>query len=55
MPLKLFAAAVAVVLLLAFLAPLVFKLKELSLGVVVLIGVVMALVDLRQSLQSRDD
>lgn len=55
MPLKLFAAFVAVALLLAFLAPLVFKLKELSLGVVVLIGIAMALVDLRQSLRSGED
>lgn len=55
MPLKLVAAAVAVALMLAFLVPLVFKLKEVSLGVVVLIGIAMALVDLRQSLKSKED
>jgi uncharacterized membrane protein len=55
MPLKLFAGLVAIVLLLAYLAPLVIKLKEVSLGVVVLIAVVMMLVDLWQSLRSRDD
>lgn len=55
MPLKLFAGLVAVVLLLAYLVPLVIKLKEVSLGVVVLIAVVMMLVDLWQSLRSSDD
>ena len=55
MPMKIFAGIVAVVLLLAYLAPLVLKLKEISLGAVVLIGIVMMLVDLFQSLQSRED
>jgi hypothetical protein len=55
MPVKIFSAAVAVVLVLAYLAPLVFKLKELSLGIVVLIGIAMMLVDLAQSLRAKDD
>jgi hypothetical protein len=54
MPLKLLAAVVAVVLLLAFLVPIAWKLKEVSLAVVMLIGVVMALVDLAQSLKKPD-
>ena len=55
MPVKIFSGLVALSLLLAYLAPLVFKLKQVSLGVVVLIGVVMMLVDLWHSLQSKDD
>ena len=55
MPIKIFSGLVAFSLLLAYLAPLVFKLKQVSLGVVVLIGVVMMLADLWQSLQSKDD
>jgi uncharacterized membrane protein YgaE (UPF0421/DUF939 family) len=54
MPIKLVSAAVAIGLLLAYLLPLVVKLKEVSLGVVVAVAVVMMLVDLRQSLR-RDD
>lgn len=55
MPLKLFAAVVAVVLMIAYLLPLVLKLKQVSLGIVILIGLVMMLVDLRQSLKSKED
>ena len=55
MPVKIFSGLVAISLLLAYLVPLVIKLKEVSLGVVMLIGVVMALADLWQSLQSKDD
>ena len=51
---KIFAALVAVVLMLSYLAPLLLKLKEVSLTVVVLIGVLMMLVDLWQSLQRPD-
>ena len=53
MRLKIFAGIVAVALHL--LVPLVVKLKEVSLGVVVLIGITMMLVDLGQSLQSQED
>ena len=55
MPVKLISAAVAVALLLAYLLPLVFKLKEVSLGVIIALGLVMMLVDLRQSLQSKEE
>lgn len=55
MPLKIVCAAVAVALMLAYLLPLVFKLREVSLGVVVLIAVTMMLVDLRQGLRAKDD
>ncbi len=55
MPIKIFAAIAAVVLMLAFLMPVVFKLKEIALGVVILIGIAMMLIDLGQSLKSKDD
>ena len=45
----------AVVLMLVFLPPVVVKLKDVELGVVILIGIVMMLVDLWQSLQSKED
>jgi len=52
---KLLAGVVAVTLMVAFLLPPVIKLKDVALGIVVLIGVTMMLVDLWQSLQSKDD
>ncbi len=55
MPIKIFAGIVAVVLMVAFLSPVVFKLKDVALGVVILIGLVMMLIDLWQSLQSKED
>lgn len=55
MPIKIFAAIVAVALMLAFLSAPVFKLKDVALGVIILIGIAMMLVDLWQSLQSKDD
>ena len=55
MALKIFAGIVAVALFLAYLLPLVFKLKEVSLGVVIFIALVMVLIDLRQSLRAADE
>ncbi len=55
MPVKIFAAIVAVALVVAFLGAPVFKLKDVALGVVILIGIAMMLVDLWQSLQSKDE
>jgi hypothetical protein len=55
MPIKIFAAAAAVVLMVGFLVPVVLKLKEIDLGIVILIGIAMMLVDLWQSLQSKED
>ena len=55
MAFRILSAVVAVVLLVGFIAPVVVKLKEVSLGVVVLIGVVLMLVDLWQSLRSGED
>jgi hypothetical protein len=54
MPIKILAALVAVVLVLAFLVPIAWKLKEVSLAAVMLIGVVLMLIDLAQSLKKPD-
>jgi hypothetical protein len=55
MAFKILAGIIAVALTIAFLAPPVFKLQDLALSSVILIGLLMMLVDLWQSLQSRDD
>ena len=55
MILKILAALLAVVLMVIYLIPPVYKLKEIELGVVVAIGLAMMLVDLWQSLRSKDD
>jgi hypothetical protein len=55
MGLKIFAAVVAVALMITYLAPVVLRLREVALTVIVLIGLVMMLVDLWQSLQSKED
>ena len=55
MPIKIFAAVAAVALLLAYLSPVVIKLKDIPLGVIILIGVAMMLKDLWQSLKSQED
>ena len=54
MALKVFAAVVAVALVVAYLIPPIWKLKDLELGAVVVIGIVMMLVDLVQSLRKDD-
>jgi uncharacterized BrkB/YihY/UPF0761 family membrane protein len=55
MPIKIFAAIVAVVMVLCFLVPPVLKLKDVALGVVIAIGIIMMLADLWQSLQKKED
>ncbi|HEX6720950.1 MAG TPA: hypothetical protein VF107_05245 [Burkholderiaceae bacterium] len=55
MGLKIFSGIVAVVLFIAFVAPVALKLKETSLIVVIALGVVMMAIDLAQSLRARDD
>lgn len=52
---RIFAGIIAATLLIAFLAPPALKLKDPALAAVILIGVVMMLVDLWQSLRSGDD
>ena len=55
MPIKFFAAVVAVILMVSFLVPVVLKLKDVALGVVISIGIAMMLADLAQSLKSKED
>ena len=55
MAIKIFAGVLAIFMMLAFVGPMVFKLKDVALGCVILIGVVMMLTDLWQSLKSKDD
>lgn len=55
MPIKIFAAIVAVAMVLCFLVPPVLKLKDVALGVVIAIGIIMMLADLWQSLQKKED
>jgi len=54
MPVKIFAAVVAVVLMIGYLLPVVLKLKEVALGVVIVVGIAMMLVDLWQSFREKD-
>jgi hypothetical protein len=54
MPVKIFAAIVSVVLLVGYLSPVVLKLKETALTVVIAVGIAMMLVDLWQSFREHD-
>ena len=55
MIIKILAALVAVSLFIIFNAAIAWKMKEISLTIVILIGVVMMAADLYQSLKSKDD
>jgi hypothetical protein len=55
MAFNIIAGLVAVLLMLVYLAPVVIKLWDPALSIVILIGFVMMLVDLWQSLQSKED
>ncbi len=55
MGLKIFSGLVAAALLIVFLAPVVIKIKSFALTAVILIGLVMMLIDLWQSLQAKED
>lgn len=52
---KIFAGIIAVTLMIAYVAPIVVRLREPALTIVVLTGIVMMLVDLWQSLRSKED
>jgi hypothetical protein len=54
MAVKIVAGIVAIVLIVGFLLPYVLKMKDAELGIVILIGIGMMLVDLWQSLKERD-
>jgi len=55
MAIKIVAGLVALILMLGYLLPPVFKLKEVDLGIVILAGLAMMAVDLWQSIKSKDD
>jgi hypothetical protein len=52
---KYIAAILAAGLLILFVGPVVVKLKDVALSAVVLIGLAMMLIDLWQSLKSKED
>jgi hypothetical protein len=54
MIIKLSAGLVAIALVIAYLVPPIYKLKEIELGVVVLIGIALMLVDLVHSMRKED-
>lgn len=54
MAFKIFAGIVAVVVMVTYLVAPVIKLKDVALGIVVLIGVVLMLVDLWQSIRKEE-
>jgi len=55
MALKIIAGIVAASLMLIYIAPVVLRLKEVSLWVITLLGCGMMLIDLWQSLRSKED
>jgi len=55
MGVKIAAGLVAMILMLGYLLPPVFKLKEVELGIVIVAGLAMMAVDLWQSMKSKDD
>lgn len=55
MAIKIVAALVAAFLLGAYLLALAFKLKEIDLAIVIVIGLVLMLIDLWQSFKSKDE
>jgi hypothetical protein len=55
MILKIIAGIFAAALLLIYVAPVVLRLKDTALWIIALIGIGMMLVDLWQSLRSKDD
>jgi hypothetical protein len=50
-----FAGLVAVILMLGYLLPPMFKLKETDLAIAIVLGLVLMLIDLWQSLKSKED
>lgn len=55
MAFKIFASIVAAALLMVFIGPVVIKLKDVALGMVVLIGISMMVTDIWHTLRSKDD
>ncbi|MGQ0545419.1 MAG: hypothetical protein ACT4P3_08830 [Betaproteobacteria bacterium] len=55
MPYKIIAGIAAAALMIAYMAPVVWRLKDTALWIVAGLGVAMMLLDLWQSLKSKDD
>lgn len=55
MAFRIFSGVVALVLFIGFVAPVAIKLKEISLGVVILIGIGLMMWDLWGSLREKDE
>ena len=55
MPLKIAYSVLAVVLMLLYLSPVIWRLKQVDLSIVVLVGVTMMLVDVWQSLKAKEE
>ena len=55
MAFKILASIVAAALLIIFMGPVVIKLKDVALSIVVLIGVAMMATDIWHTLRSKDD
>jgi hypothetical protein len=55
MALKIFAGIVGIALLLAYVGPVVLKLKDIPLTIVAVLGIGMMLLDFWQSLRAKDD
>lgn len=55
MPLKIAYSVLAATLMVLYLAPVLWRLKQVDLTIVVVVGVVMMLVDVWQSLKSKEE
>ena len=55
MAIKIFSGIVAVILMLVYLTPVMLKLRDSALILVMLVGIALMLVDLWQSLRSKND
>lgn len=55
MPYKIIAGVIAAALVITYMMPVVWRLKEVALFIVAGIGTVMMLIDLWQSLRSKED
>jgi hypothetical protein len=55
MAIKIFSGVVAVILMLVYLTPVMLKLRDPALVLVILVGIALMLFDLWQSLQSKND
>ena len=55
MPLKILYCVLAIVLMLLYVSPVLYRLKQVDLSIVVLIGIGMMLVDVWQSLKSKEE